>query len=461
MRTLIAWFVMTAAVLAADYPVDWEQVHAETLEHFVALLKIDTTNPPGNETKAAEYVKQVLERDGISSKLLGPDPSRLNLVARFRGDGSKKPILIMGHTDVVGVQREKWTAEPFGGELRDGFIYGRGSVDDKDNVVAGLMVMMLLKRHDVKLSRDVIFVAESGEESGAREGFRYLVANHWDEIEAEFALAEGGGGKVQGGKVQYITVAASEKVGAGVRLVVKGTSGHASVPLLGNPVAHLARAVARAAEWQPPMRLSPIARTYFERLAEISPPEQAERYRQVLDPSTAAEAEKYFRENEPRHNSILRTSVSPTRLEAGFRNNVIPSEAEAYLDIRAVPEENIEEFYAMLREVIDDPTVEIVTRQRQPPPPSSSLDSDMFRALEKTQETLYPGAVTLPAMLTGGTDMKPIRAKGVQAYGIGPLSHEEDGSENGAHTDDERIREAELHRFVAFLWHTVLEIAGP
>lgn len=461
MRTLIVWLVMTTAVLAAHYPVDWAGVRAETLEHFVALLKIDTTNPPGNETKAAEYVKQVLEQDGIDSKLLGPDPDRLNLVARFRGDGSKQPILIMGHTDVVGVQREKWTAEPFGGERRDGFIYGRGSVDDKDNVVAGLMVMLLLERHDVKLSRDVIFVAESGEESGAQEGFRYLVANHWEEIEAEFALAEGGGGHVQGGKVQFITVAASEKVGAGVRLVARGTSGHASVPLLGNPVAHLTRAVARAAEWQPPMRLSPIARTYFDRLAEISPPEEAKRYRQVLDPETAAEAEHYFREHEPRHNSILRTSVSPTRLQAGFRNNVIPSEAEAYLDIRAVPEENIEQFYDMLREVIDDPTVEVVTRQRQPPPPSSRLDTEMFRALEKTQARLYPGAVTLPAMLTGGTDMKPIRAKGVQAYGIGPLSHEEDGSGNGAHTDDERIRESELHRFVEFMWNVVIESASP
>jgi acetylornithine deacetylase/succinyl-diaminopimelate desuccinylase-like protein len=243
--------------------------------------------------------------------------------------------------------------------------------------------------------------------------------------------------------------------------VARGSSGHASIPLLDNPVAHLARAVARAAEWQPPMRLNPITRTYFERLAEISPPHKAKRYRQVLDPETAAEAEQYFRENEPRHNSILRTSISPTRLQAGFRNNVIPSEAEAYLDIRAVPEEDTEQFYALLREVIEDPTVEVVARQRRPPPPSSRLDTDMFRALEKTQERLYPGATTLPAMLTGGTDMKPIRAKNVQAYGIGPLSHEEDGSENGAHTDNERIRESELHRFVEFLWYAVLESAGP
>lgn len=460
MRTLIAWLAMATTVLAAEYPVDWSEVRKETLEHFVAVLRIDTSNPPGNETKAAQYLKQVLEQEGIGSKLLGPDPDRLNLVARFRGDGSKRPLLIMGHTDVVGVQKEKWTVEPFDGTPRDGYVYGRGAVDDKDNVAACLMVMLLLNRHDVKLSRDVIFVAESGEESGAQEGFRYLVENHWEEVGAEYALAEGGGGMVRGGDVKYVSVAASEKIGAGVRLVARGSSGHASIPLLDNPVAHLARAVARAAEWQPPMRLNPITRTYFERLAEISPPEQAKRYRQVLVPETAEEAEQYFREHEPRHNSILRTGISPTRLQAGFRSNVIPSEAEAYLDIRAVPEENIEAFYAMLRQVIDDPTVEIVTRERQPPPPSSRLDTEAFRALERTQKRLYPEATTLPAMLTGGTDMKPIRAKDVQAYGIGPLSHEEDGEANGAHTDDERIRESELHRFVEFLWYAVLEIAG-
>jgi acetylornithine deacetylase/succinyl-diaminopimelate desuccinylase-like protein len=170
MRTLIIFLAMASAAFGADYPVNWSKVREETLRHFVALIQMDTTNPPGNETKAARYVEQVLKKEGINAKLLGPDQDRLNVVARMIGDGSKQPLLIMGHTDVVGVQREKWTVDPFSGTRKDGYIYGRGAVDDKDNVAAGLMVMLLLKRHGVQLSRDVIFVAESGEESGAQAG---------------------------------------------------------------------------------------------------------------------------------------------------------------------------------------------------------------------------------------------------------------------------------------------------
>jgi len=230
---------MIAAVTgaAAEYPVDWTQTNRETLDHLQALLRIDTANPPGNETAAAKYVKTVLEREGIQAVLLGPDQARLNLVARIRGNESKRPLLIMGHTDVMGVEREKWTVDPLGGIL-----YGRGATDDKDNVTAGLMVMLLLKRLNVPLARDVIFVAESGEEGFAAEGFRYLVERHWSEIEAEYALAEGGGGQLRDGKPRFITVAATEKIGGGVRLVARGSSGHGSVPRPDNAIAHLLRA---------------------------------------------------------------------------------------------------------------------------------------------------------------------------------------------------------------------------
>lgn len=208
------------------------------------------------------------------------------------------------------------------------------------------------------------------------------------------------------------------------------------------------------------MRLNEITQMYFERLAEISSPEKAQYYRDVLDPRTSAEAESYFREHELQHNSILRTGISPTMIEGGFRRNVIPSEAEAYLDIRAVPNEDIDEFYSQLREVIDDPAVEIVTRPPTPSPPSSRLDTEMFQVLERVQKRLYPNATTLPIMLTGGTDMKPLRAKGVDAYGLGPLVEESDADSGGAHADDERIREASLHMFVEYLWNVVLEIGA-
>ena len=227
-------FLSAPGLQAQDkYPVDWGKTATETLEHFQALLRIDTTNPPGNETHAAEYLQKVLDREGISVKLLALDPARANLVARIRGNGSKRPILVMGHTDVVGVEREKWSVDPFGAARKEGYIYGRGALDDKDNVTACLMVMLLLKRHGVRLDRDVIFLAEAGEENSSPAGLRHVMSRHWNEIDAEFALAEGGGGLTRDGKVRYVSISTTEKVPRGAWLIARGKAGHVP-PLIKN-----------------------------------------------------------------------------------------------------------------------------------------------------------------------------------------------------------------------------------
>jgi len=238
------------------YEVPWDKVANETLEHFQALIRTDTSNPPGNETRAAEYVKGVLEREGIPAKLLALDPKRANLVARLRGNGSQRPILVMGHTDVVGVQREKWTFDPFAAVRKDGYIWGRGTLDDKDDVTAGLMLMLLLKRQGVKLDRDVIFLCEAGEEGYHQEGLRHVMDKHWEEIDAEFALAEGGAGLIKDGKVRFVGVATTEKYRWRVQLLAKGRGGHGSQPTPGNAVVKIAAAVARIGAWVPEMRLS-------------------------------------------------------------------------------------------------------------------------------------------------------------------------------------------------------------
>jgi acetylornithine deacetylase/succinyl-diaminopimelate desuccinylase-like protein len=440
------------------YPVSWNQVEKETLEHFQAIVRMNTANPPGNETPVAEYLKQVLEGEGISARLLARDPKRANLVARLRGNGSKRPILVMGHTDVVGVQREKWSVDPFAAVRKEGYIWGRGTNDDKDNVTAGLMLLLLLKRQGVKLDRDVIFLAEVGEEGYDQEGLRHVIAKHWEEIDAEFALAEGGGGIIQDGKVLYISVATSEKVRLGVELIARGTAGHGSIPRPDNAVVRLSNAVSRLAAWVQPMRLDETTRTYFQRLAGISPPEAAARYRSLLNPKEQAEVERYFAQKELRHNSMIRTSISPNILKAGFRRNVIPSEAEAQIDIRALPGEDLAKFLERLREVIADPGIEIKTSFGRPAAPASRLNTEMFTALEATQKRIYPGSVTIPLLLTGATDLSPLRAKGIQAYGIGPVVDSEESG--GAHSDDERILEKSLHEFVRFCWHAILEVAA-
>jgi acetylornithine deacetylase/succinyl-diaminopimelate desuccinylase-like protein len=454
--------ILSPAAMAQDrYPVSWDKVEKETLEHIQNLVRIDTSNPPGNETGAAEYVQRALEREGIYATFLALDPKRANLVARIRGNGSRKPILLMGHTDVVGVQKEKWAVDPFAAVRKDGYIWGRGTLDDKDNVAAGLTVLLLLKRQGVKLDRDVILLCEAGEEGYHPEGLRHVMDKHWDEIDAEFALAEGGGGVIKGEKVEFLAVATTEKYRWRVQLSSKGRAGHGSQPTPDNAVVRIARAVARISEWVPEMKLSETTRTYFERLAEISPPEEAARYRAILDPVKRAEAERYFAQNELQHNSMIRTTLAPTVLKAGFRDNVIPSEAEATIDIRALPEEDMAQFRKKLEEIIGDPGVEIKPIVGRDKAPASRLDTEMWTALEKTQKLLYPGARVLPMMLTGASDLSPLRSKGIQAYGIGPLMLEKDLQAGvGAHSDNERILEKSLHDFVRFMWYAVLEVAA-
>ena len=264
--------------------VDWSKLEPEILASFTALLRIDTSNPPGNETQAANAIKAMLEREGIACKLFALDPARANLVARIKGTGAKRPILIMGHTDVVGVQREKWTVDPFGAVHKDGVIYGRGARDDKPHVVAGMMILLLLKRMNVKLDRDVIFLAEAGEEGTSTFGIDYMVKEHWPEIEAEYALAEGGSiveEQRQGASCvdQHHGEIAAAHAPGGAR-----TGRPRIAARMANAVVHLAEAVARAGTWQTPMRLNETTRAYFERLAAISPPEQAARYRDILEP---------------------------------------------------------------------------------------------------------------------------------------------------------------------------------
>jgi len=444
------------------YPVDWSQAESEAQDHFAALLRIDTSNPPGNETEVAVYLQQALQAEGIEGRLYAMVPGRDNLVARISGNGSKQPVLVMGHTDVVGVQRENWSVEPFDAVRRDGYIYGRGALDDKDNVTAGLMLLLMLDRAGVELDRDVIFLAEAGEEGTPEVGVDYMVNEHWDEVGAEYCLAEGGGAVARDGVVRYVSIATTEKYPMRVRLVARGTAGHGSVPRVDNALAALADAVAKLSAWQPPMRLNETTRAYFQRLADISDEESARYYRGLFDPAEQARSQHYLAQHEPQLSSLLRTSVTPTILSGGFRRNVIPSQAEAMLDVRGLPDENPEAFYAHMAAVINNPNVEIVPQPiYRPASPPSSIDNEMFNVLETVSARMFPEAVTLPTMLTGATDMAQVRAKGVACYGFGPVRHEEDLSAGGgAHGDDERIPEDSLLKLVQFLWYSVLGIAA-
>ncbi len=273
--------------LAWAQSLDWRAINEETLRHYTALVQIDSTNPPGNETKVVEYVKKVLEAEGIPVILAAKDPSRANLIARLKGNGSKKPILVMGHADTVTVDAKKWTFPPFSAARDGGYIYGRGTLDDKDNLTAGMMTMLLLKRSKIPLDRDVIFVSEAGEEGSTQLGIGFLVDQHWSDIDAEICLAEGGLISRQAGQVRYALIQTAEKQPQGMRLVARGPAGHGSRPMRSSAILHLSRAVEKIAMWDPPMRFNDTTRYYFEKIGTVSTPEEAARYNGLFDPAKA------------------------------------------------------------------------------------------------------------------------------------------------------------------------------
>jgi acetylornithine deacetylase/succinyl-diaminopimelate desuccinylase-like protein len=434
-----------------------EQSQAEAVHFLTDLIKIDTQDPPGDESKVAHYIAGVLKGEGIESELLEPVPGRASIVARLKGSGKKRPILIMGHEDVVPVDRAHWTVEPFAASERDGVIYGRGASDDKAMVAANLEVFLQLKRMKVPLDRDVIFLSEASEEMASPAGMATLVDKYWDKIDCEFALNEGGGSMVENGKVKYFGVSPAEKLPRGARLEATGSSGHGSVPRVDNAVVHLAAAVAKAGTWETPSRLNETTRAFFERLAQISPPEEAAWYRNVLDPKVQEE----LRHKKPQYYSMLRTSVVPTMLKAGIKSNVIPPTAEATLDIRALPDEDLPKFREMLASVINDPQVKVVAEDRtlsMPASAPSKLGTEMFAALEHAQKEVAPEAITLPVMSTGATDSSFLRTKGVQAYGIGVPRTEEES--RGVHGNDEHIGTQQVGLFVRYLFAAVTEVAG-
>ena len=290
-----------------------------------------------------------------------------------------------------------------------------------------------------------------------------MIDQHFDAIDAEYCLAEGGGPGRVGGKYTRANISTTEKEPRAVEIIARGPAGHGSVPRQTNVVAHLTRSVAKIVDWTPQMRINETTGSYFRKLAATAPAEAAKRYRDVLnpDPKVSKPAADWMLENEPEHWSMLHTSLVPTILTAGYRYNVIPSEAKATLDVRALPDEDPATFLARVKQVVNDPAVDVrfTGESIRPAGPDAKLDSEAFKALEAESKKHY-GVEVLPTMSTGASDKAQIRSKGVQCYGIGPALDYEDGAKGfGAHSDQERILVDELHRFVRFQYDVVMDVA--
>ncbi|EQB62712.1 MAG: peptidase M20 [candidate division Zixibacteria bacterium RBG-1] len=443
--------------------VDFKQMTKEATAILSNLIKINTVNPPGNELEVIKYVANILDQEKIHYEILESAPGRGNLIARLKGNGSKPPLMLMAHVDVVGVEKDKWKTDPFGGEIKDGYLYGRGAIDDKGMGVAELVVLLQLKRGNVPLARDVILLLEADEEAGGKFGIEWLVENHLDKIKAEFVLNEGGRIITEPNNsknVEFIGVQNTEKVPYNVRLVASGTSGHASVPLKDNCIFALSKALEKLSNWQPPVKLNPTTKVFFKGLAKNEKFPKSFFLSNIETPIIGKFCADRVANSDPILNSTMRSSISPTLLEGGIRSNVIPSQAEVNLNVRLLPEENIKDFVQQLQEVIgDDPRVKIeYDTSPHPHTPASPTDNELFRAMEKVGKKLSPEAVTVPLMSTGATDASHLRAKGIPAYGILPFPLD-DNDLGRMHGHDERLHLDDLEYGIRYLYEVVSLVA--
>ena len=429
---------------------------------LVELVKINTTNPPGNEQQPARYIAGILTKEGITPEVLDLTPGRSAVVARLRSSAVPDPskaLLLVAHMDVVGVDRSKWSVDPFAGVIKDGYLYGRGSVDDKSSVAADLAAFIALKRGGVHLNRDVIFLATADEEQFGDASLKILVAKYWDKIAAGYALNEGGKVAVKNGKVQYVGVQVAEKVPVNIAVTATGKGGHASTPTKENPVVHLAAAVDKIGNYTAPVHLTSIVRRYFEGLAGIEDDEIAKWLRVIDTPDRGEHAARVLSDMSPLWNSMMRDTIAPTMLQAGVRANVIPSDAHAVLNVRLLPGDTIDVLLNELNKLVNDPAVKLqVMPDSGLAAPNSSMDTDFYALLTKVCAKEFSGAPVLPFLSTGATDSAQLRLHNVQAYGLRPfpMSAEDDAR---VHGDDERLPLASFAQGVDLLTRIAAEFS--
>jgi acetylornithine deacetylase/succinyl-diaminopimelate desuccinylase-like protein len=434
------------------------QIQADALGWLQGLLRIDTTNPPGNELVAAKYIAAILQKEGIPSEIFESTPGRGFIVARLSSSAVPDPsraLLLIAHLDVVGVDKSKWTVDPFAATIKDGYLYGRGAIDDKGMLAANVAVFVQLKRSGARLNRDVIFFAEGDEESYGTNGVVFAVDKHWDKIAAGYAINEGGHVFTKDGKPQYVAVQVSEKVPANVDVIAKGSSGHASMPTKDNPVTHLAAAIEKIGGYEAPVQFNSVTRAYFQAIAPLQD-EETSKWMRSLDTSDRGEhAAKVISSDSPLWNAMLRDTVSPTVLQAGFRANVIPSEARGVVNIRLLPGNQLAPLLAKFQQLVNDPAIRFEPElPLSETAPSSSLTSDFYNTISSVAARSYPGIPVIPFMSPGCTDSTSLRLRNVQAYGLLPFALSDDDFSR-FHGDNERISLDAFHKGVEFLFAIV------
>jgi acetylornithine deacetylase/succinyl-diaminopimelate desuccinylase-like protein len=440
---------------------DWQALGDEAAALLSRYIRINTTNPPGNEVVAARWLAAVLQRDGIEARIFEPAPGKANLYARLPGDGSARPLILLNHMDVVLASPEYWTVDPFSGVIKDGYVWGRGALDMKGEAVAQLMTMLILKRAHVPLKRDVIFLATADEEIGAGVGAAWLVEHQRDLLRgAEFLLNEGGMTRSDGrGGVQFFGVGTTEKSPYWLDVTAHGTAGHGSRPTPDNPVNRLVRALHRIADWQTPLIVTPTMERSFRDLSTIERDTTVRRW--LADIKTALRDSLAVRTltSDLTYNALLRNTISITGLKGSDKTNVIPPIATAALDVRLLPGQEPAAFLADLVRVVGDTAVTFKPQGPNWPATESSTETDMFRAITAVARTRQPNTLVTTLMLPGFTDSHYFRRMGIQSYGLSPFPLSENDS-RGVHGNDERVSLDALRFGVRFYYDVVSRVAG-
>lgn len=457
---LTAVFSLLASPAAAQgKPPDFDSLAKEATQLLGEYLRLKTVNPPGNETAGARWMQEVLAREGIQAQIFESSPGRGNLYARLPGTGKKRPLILLSHIDVVPAAAESWKVDPWSGALNDGAIWGRGALDMKGMGVVELMTVVALKRRGLPLSRDLILIANADEETNST-GAEWFTREKSGLIrDAEFLINEGGSNRMDDkGATEYFGVAVTEKIPYWLRLTVRGSPGHGSVPRPDNAAARLARVLGRIAAYETPLQVTPPAEQYFRDLSTRE--KDPRRRRWLANPAAALRdpaALRFFTSN-LYFNAILRNTISITGMRGSDKTNVIPAEASADLDVRLLPEAKPAVFLAQLRKVIADTSVDITPLRPERQASTSPLDGALVEAIREAVNTMEPGALITTPMLAGYTDSYYYRELGIGAYGLSPFRLTE-ADIRTVHGNDERVSLANMRFGVEFLYRIVELVA--
>jgi acetylornithine deacetylase/succinyl-diaminopimelate desuccinylase-like protein len=444
--------------LPADPPLSPAQEQAH--EIFKELIEINTTNSMGSTTRAAEAMAIRLRAAGLPApdvKVLGPEPTKSNLVARLRGTGARRPLLLLAHLDVVEARREDWSTDPFVLLEKDGYFYGRGTTDDK--AMAAICVANLIRyvREGYRPDRDLILALTADEEGGEANGVEWLLKTHRELMDAAYCLNEGGGGQIRQGLRVANTVQASEKVYESFWLEVKDRGGHSSLPTPENAIYRLSEGLSRLQAFRFPVRLNEVTRAFFSRESAIEKgPEGADMKAVLQDPpdslATARLSER------PYFNALLRTTCTPTRLEAGHADNALPQTARALVNCRMLPDDTPSEVQQTLIRVLADERITVTPMAPPRPSPPSPLTPEVLTPIERITEALWPGVPVVPVMSTGATDGLHLRRAGIPTYGVDGLF--EDIDDVRAHGKDERLKVSSFYEGLEFLNRLVKSLSS-